>query len=87
MHAMSLNDDESNGIRGMLQANGVYTLLDILSISFKYIENIECKVNNKRQTLNVAATNRLIILKSFSIHKERMKTPIRMNEWISVDSD
>ena len=41
MHTMSLIDDDSNGIRDMLQANGIYTLLEILSIPFKDIEDIE----------------------------------------------
>ena len=77
MYAMSLIDNDSNGIRDILQANGIYTLLDIMNISFKHIEDIECRFNNTRQTLNIAATSRLNMLKSFSIHKERIKRPLR----------
>ena len=84
---MSLIDDDINSIRDMLQANGIYTLLDTLSMSFKDIYDIECVVNNKRITLNIAATNRLDILKSFSIHNESIKTPLRMNDWLNIDID
>ena len=69
MHEMLLIDDESNGIRDILQANSIYTLFGILSMSFEDIEDTECKVNNRRQTLNIAATNRLNILKSASNDK------------------
>ena len=66
-HAMSLIDDDSNIIRDMFQANSIYTITDTLSTSFEDIEDIEYRINNKQQTLNSAATNRLKILKSFSI--------------------
>ena len=84
---MSLIGDESNAIHDILQANNIYALLDTPSIPFKDIEDIECRVNNKHQTINIAATNRLKILKSFSIHKERMKTSLRMNGWINMYND
>ena len=86
-HTISLIDDDSNIIYGILQVNGMYTLLDILSMTFQDIEDIECRVNNKLQSVNMDATNRLKILKSFSIHNERMKTPIRMNDWHNVTID
>ena len=55
-------------------------------MSFKDIENIECRVNNKLQTFNIAVTNRLKILKFFSIHNERIKIHIIMNEWFNIDN-
>ena len=61
IHTMSLIDDDSNGIRDMLQANGIYTLLDILIMSSRDIEDIECRVNNKVRALNIVATDRLKI--------------------------
>ena len=71
----------------MLQTNGISTLLDTLSISFKYIEDIKYRVNNKRKNINVAATNRLIISKSFSIHNEHIKITLKTNECLNIDND
>ena len=67
-YAMSLIDDYLNVIRDMIQTNGMYTLLDTMRMYFKDVEDIDCRVKNTRQTLNTAATNRLKMLKSLSIH-------------------
>ena len=75
-HAISLVDDDSNVIRNMLQTNGIYTLFNNLSIPFKNIEDIQCRVNNTLQKLNIATTNRLSILKPFSINNERINHPL-----------
>ena len=87
MDVMSLIDDDSKIIRDMFQTNGIYTLFSTISMSFKDVKDIECRVNNKRQTLNITATNRLKILKYFIIHNECMKPPLRINDWLSIDSD
>ena len=56
-------------------------------MAFKDIEDMEYRVNNKRITLNIAATNRLKLLKYFNIHNERMKTPLKMNDWVNIDNE
>ena len=84
---MSLIDDDKNSTSNILQANGVYILFGTLNIFFKDVNAIKYRVNNKRLTLNKTATNRLKILKSFSIQNELMKTPIKMNEWFNINSD
>ena len=37
---MSLVDDDKNSIINIIQANSIYILLDIMSMSFKCIEDI-----------------------------------------------
>ena len=72
---MSLIDDDTHVIYDILQVNGIHTLLKNLSIPFQDIDGIKRIVSNKRQLLNMAATNKLKILKSFNIHNKLMKTP------------
>ena len=84
---MSLVDDDKNSTSNMLQANCIYILLDMLSMPFKNTEDMEYGVNNKRIALNMAASNRLKILKYFNIHNERMKTPLKMNDWVNIDNE
>ena len=65
--------------------NGVDTIFDILSIPFKDIEDIECRINNKCIKLNLANINRLKILKSFHMHNEQTKTPLNLNDWLNLE--
>ena len=84
---MTLIDDDTENIYDMIQDNGIYTLLDTLSMPFQDIKGIRCRVNTKRQSLNTAATNRLKILKSFSIPNKCMKIPLRINDWLNDTID
>ena len=77
--AMSLVNDDKNSTSNMLLANDTYTLLEILGIYFKYIEDMKCRINNNSIKLSLASTNRLKILKYFNIHNEYMKSPLKMN--------
>ena len=56
-------------------------------MSLKYIEILKCRVNNKCVTLSMADTNRLKILNYFNIHNKRMKTPLKINDWMNVDNE
>ena len=76
---MSLIDDDIHVINDIIQTNGIHTLLDTLIVYFQDIDGIECSFNNKRQLLSMAVNNRFKILKAFSIHNERMKTPLIKN--------
>ena len=81
---MLLLIDDKNSTSNMLQVNVIHTLLGILGMSFKHIEVIKCRVNNKRIILSMSATNRLKILKSFNTHSEHMKKPLEINDWMNV---
>ena len=58
-HAASLIDDEINTTYNMLIENGIHTILDILNMSFKYLKNIEGRIDRRRIKLSLANTNRL----------------------------
>ena len=77
-HIVSLIDNETNSTYNMLMENGIHTILDILSISFKNIEYIEGRIDKRRTKLSLANTNRLKLLKYFHIHNERIKTPLNV---------
>ena len=77
---MSLIDHSTHVVYDILSASGYHTLLDTLSMSFQYIEDIERRVNNKCQLINMTATHRLKVLKSFSIHDDWMKIALRMTD-------
>ena len=59
----------------MLTDNGINTILDFLSVSFKNIEDIEDRVNKKRIKLSLANTNRLKVLKPFTYTMNRKENP------------
>ena len=86
-HAISLIDDEKNSTYNMLTENGINTILDFLSMSFKHIEDIEVRVDKKYIQLSLANTNRLKVLKSFHIYNAQKRSPLNMNAWMNLDKD
>ena len=70
-HPVSLIDNEIDSTYNMCIENDIRTILDILSISFKYIEVIEYKIDNKRIQLSIANTNRLKVLRAFRMLNEQ----------------
>ena len=86
-HAISLIDDETNSTYNMLTDNGINTILDFLSMSFKNIEDIEDRVDKKRIKLSLANTNRLKVLKSFHIYNAQKGSPLNVNDWMNLDKN
>ena len=62
----------------MITDNGINTILDFLSMSFKHIEDIEDIVDKKRIKLSLANTHRLKALKSFHIYNAQKGSPLNM---------
>ena len=84
-HAVSLLNDATNSTYNMIIENGIYTILDILILSFKDIEDIECRIDNKRVKLSMTDNNRLKLLKSCHMHNKRTGVPLNINDWLNIE--
>ena len=71
----------------MLTENGIDSILDLLSMPFKDIENIEFRVDKRRITLSLTNTNRLKVLTSFHIYYTQKISPLNMNDWLSLKKE
>ena len=71
-HVISLIDDETSSTYDMLTENGINSIIDFLGMSFKDIESIEFRVDNRRGKLGLVNTNRLKVLNPFTyiIHRK-----------------
>ena len=86
-HKVSLIDDETNSAYNMLTENDINTILDVLSMSFKNIEDIEGRIDKRRTKMSLANTNRLKVLKSFHIHNGRIGTPFSVADWLDLEKN
>ena len=84
-YSVLLVDDETNSTYNMLIENGIWTILDILSMSFKDIEDIEDKIDKRRIKLSLANTNILKVVKSFHMHNEQTGTTLNMDDWLNLE--
>ena len=61
-HAISLIDDETNSTDNILIESDTNTILDILSMPFKNIEDIKGRVDKRHTKLSLTNINRLKVL-------------------------